>query len=76
MDIGGEGESTITITQFTPPSLILGTTRFLVAPSRRWTCISAEAGSSRLWSFSRTILARIGIKEVGLMLRSAGMRVI
>lgn len=38
-----------TNTVSTPPSRTVGATRSINSPCRRWTCMSAAAGSSRRW---------------------------
>lgn len=49
----------MTMTWFTPPFLMVGTTSSIMSPSRRWTCISAEAAisSPSFFQLSKTILA-------------------
>ena len=40
----------------TPPERMVGTTRLLMSPCRRWTCMSAAAGNTSPSNFSRPIL--------------------
>ena len=63
---GAEVLLTITITWLTPPLLIVGTTSSIISPSRRWTCMSAEAAisSPSFFQLSKTIFAVVVVVNV------------
>ena len=76
---GAEVLRTITITWLTPPFLIVGTTSSIISPSRRWTCMSAEAAISNpsFFQLSKTILAvvvvNVRVLETSKWTRTRGL---